>query len=109
VQQAPLGMSRMPRWGGPVAAGVSLLWMYISAATYIVKLIPLYGGCTGGRGTLLGILQWYGSGGAEFTNILSTISLAPPHIIYIETALVTGLAIALGVRLIRPLLPAARV
>jgi hypothetical protein len=96
---ALLGMSRMPRFGRPVAAGVCLVWMYISIATYLVKLIPLYGGYTAGRSTLREILQWYVSSGAKFTNILSTISLAPPDIIFIETALVTGVAITLGVRL----------
>jgi hypothetical protein len=73
--------------------------VYISIATYLVKLIPLYGGYTAGRSTLREILQWYVSSGAKFTNILSTISLAPPDIIFIETALETGVAITLGFRL----------
>ena len=95
---ALLGMYRTARLGRTVAAGVCLLWMYTSIATYAVKLIPLYGGYTAGRSTLLQILQWYGSCGAEVTSMLATISLAPPIMMYLETAFVTGLAIILGAR-----------
>jgi hypothetical protein len=98
------GMSRTRRFGRPMAIAVCLLWMYISVATYIAKLIPLYGGYPGGRSTLREILRWYTSHSADLTSMLSTISLAPPAMIYIETAVVTGLAIALGIRLTRALL-----
>jgi hypothetical protein len=93
------GMSRTRRFGRPVAIAVCLLWMYICVATYVAKLIPLYGGYSGGRSTLREILRWYASHGAELSSMLSTLCLAPPAMIYIETAVVTGLAIALGIRL----------
>jgi hypothetical protein len=101
------GMSRTPRFGCSVAIAVCLLWMYISVATYIAKLIPLYGGYPGGRTTLRDLLRWYASHNADLTGMLSTLSLAPPAIIYIETVVVTSLAIALGIRLTRAVYPSA--
>jgi len=96
---ALLGMSRTRRFGRPVAVAVCLLWMYISVATYVAKLIPLYGGYSGGRSTLREVLRWYASHGADLSSMLSTLCLAPPVMIYIETVVVTGLMIALGIRL----------
>jgi hypothetical protein len=95
-----LGMSRIQRPGRWVAGVTALLWMYISIATYVIKLIPLYGGFSKGRNTLMETLQWYGASYREITSVLSTISLAPPAIIYLETAAVTGLAVALAIRLV---------
>ena len=95
------GMSRTRRFGRPVAIAVCLLWMYISVATYIARLIPLYGGYPGRCCTLREILRWYAPHGADLSSILSTLSLALPAMIYIETVVVTGLAIALRTRLTR--------
>jgi len=92
---ALIGMGRTSRWGRFIATTTCLLWTYVSIATYIVKLIPLYGGYPEGRSTLSGILHWYAVSGPQ----LSTISLAPPTIIYFETALVSLLAITLAARL----------
>ncbi len=96
---ALLGMSRTRRFGSVVAAATCLPWMYISIATYAVKLIPLYGGFAGGRSTLRELVRWYFSRGAELTSMLSTISLAPPVMICFETAAAAGLALTLGIRL----------
>jgi hypothetical protein len=98
-----LGMSRSPRIGRPFGIATCLLSMYICIATYIAKLIPLYGGYPEGRSTLSGLLHWYATSAAELTSMLSTISLAPPALIYLETAVVTGLAITLAARLARAL------
>jgi len=100
---ALLGLSRTPRFGRPVAAAICLLWTYIAIATYLAKLIPLYGGYTEGRSTLRQLLHWYASRGADLTSMLSTISLAPPAAIYLESAVVTGLALTLAVHLVRDL------
>lgn len=83
----------------PLAIGFVLLSAYICIATYLVKLIPLYGGYPEGRSTLRGILTWYATSGRELTGMLSTISLAPPILICLETAAVAGLALTLAVRL----------
>jgi hypothetical protein len=87
-------MIRMPRVGRPIAAATLLLWSYIGIATYLVKLIPLYGGYDKGRNTLRETLNWYISNGRDLTSVLSIISLAPPAAIYLETAAITGFAAA---------------
>ena len=70
------GMSRGGRPGSILAAATATLFLYICAATYAVKLIPLYSGFPEGRNTLLKTLQWYGSG-ASWGGTLSRTSLAP--------------------------------
>jgi hypothetical protein len=77
-----------------------LLWTYIWAATYLVKLIPLYGGYTKGRTTLKETLEWYLTSHHELTNMLSTISLAPPVTIYVETCATIGLVVVIARRLV---------
>jgi hypothetical protein len=95
-----LGLSRSHRWGHLTAAAIVLLWSYICIATYVVKLIPLYGGYSKGRMTLKETLDFYGSSHHELTSMLSTISLAPPFVIYAGTAVVVSLAVTIAVRLV---------
>jgi hypothetical protein len=78
----------------PLAIGFVLLSAYICIATYIVKLIPLYGGYPEGRSTLAGLWHWYTTTGPQLI-----FSLAPPTAIYLETAAVTGLAVTLAAKL----------
>lgn len=89
---ALIGLGRTSGWGRFIASAVCLLWTYISIATYIVKLIPLYGGYPESRSTLTGILHWYASTGPQLTSITP----APPLLIYLETVLVSFLAITLA-------------
>jgi hypothetical protein len=95
-----LGMSRTRRFGPPTSVAILLLWMYICAVTYLVKLIPLYGGYAKGRTTLKETLEWYIRSHHELTNMLSTISLAPPVTIYLQTGAVIGLAVVIPLRLV---------
>ena len=97
---ALLGLSRSRRIGRPIAAAIALLWSYVCIATYIVKLIPLYGGYSKGRMTLKETFEWYRSSHHELTNMLSTISLAPPLAIYFGTAIIVSLSIVIAVRLV---------
>ncbi len=83
----------------PLRIGFVLLTAWISVATYIFKLIPLYAGYPEGKSTLRGILTWYTTRGPEITGMLRTISLAPPALIYLETFVVATLAVTLAVRL----------
>jgi hypothetical protein len=95
-----LGMSRTRRLGRLAAILTGLLSGYICIATYVVKLIPLYGGYPQGRTTLKETAAWYLSNHRELGSMLSTISLAPPAAIYLETGVVAALAIALLARLV---------
>ncbi len=96
-----LGVARAPRFGACVAIATVLLWTYICLATYLVKLIPLYGGYPKGRTTLRDVWDWYLSHHGEMTGMLSTISLAPPAVLYVETGAVCVLAAVLAARLLR--------
>ncbi len=97
---ALLGLSRSRRIGRPIAVAIALVWSYVCVATYVVKLIPLYGGYSKGRMTLKETFEWYRSSHHELTSMLSTISLAPPFVIYLGTAIIVSLAIAIAVRLV---------
>jgi hypothetical protein len=90
-----LGLSRSPL-GKPISIAVLIAWVYICAATYVVKLIPLYGGYTKGRMTLKDTIEWYRA--SDVTGVLSTISLAAPVLIYMETGFVIALAVAIAAR-----------
>ncbi len=99
-----LGLSRSRRAIGlPISLGILLLWTYLCAATYLVKLIPLYGGYQQGRATLPEIWHWYRSGHGNLTRMLLTISLAPPPLLYVETAAVLALAVCIAWRIGRGL------
>lgn len=95
-----LGISRAPRLALPTSVAILLVWCYICVVTYAVKLIPLYGGYAKGRNTLKETLAWYVTSHRELTNMLSTISLAPPAAIYIETSVVVGLSVVIALRLV---------
>ena len=93
-----LGLGRTRRLGPPVMAAIAILWAYICIVTYLFKLIPLYGGHAQGRNTLRETIGWYLSSHRQLTSTLSTISLAPPLTIYLETGAVAGLAIVIATR-----------
>ncbi|MDR3698064.1 MAG: hypothetical protein P4L56_00430 [Candidatus Sulfopaludibacter sp.] len=94
------GLSRSRRMGRLISAAIVLVASYICVATYVVKLLPLYGGYSKGRNTLKETLEWYRSSHHELRSMLSTISLAPPFAIYLGTAVIVSLAIAIAVRLV---------
>lgn len=93
-----LGLSRARRLGRALSIAIVLLWTYICCATYLVKLIPLYGGYANGRNTLKETLHWYLTQHRELASMLSTIGLAPPVAIYLETGAVLALAVIVAVR-----------
>jgi hypothetical protein len=45
-------------------------------------------------------MEWYVTSHHELTNMLSTISLAPPVIIYLQTSAVIGLSVVIAFRLV---------
>ena len=95
-----LGISRAVQLGRPISVAILLVWTYIFAVTYLVKLIPLYGGYAKGRTTLKETMEWYVTSHHELTNMLSTISLAPSVIIYLQTSAVIGLSVVIAFRLV---------
>lgn len=96
---ALLGMSRGRRLGNVLAVCLCAIWTYIAIATYVAKLIPLYGGFPAGKTTFSELLRWYWAQHGDLVAMLSTVSLASPVLIFAETAIVAVLATVLGIRL----------
>ena len=90
------GLARRRRAGRVVVCLVIILWTYVLSATYVAKLLPLYGGYEGSA-RLGALLRWYSTGGAG--EMLATTSLAPAGVIYALTAVVVAVAVALGIEL----------
>lgn len=78
---AMLGCQRSGKPGTWLATGTIVLWSYILAATYLAKLIPLYGGFPGGRSTLRDLWIWYRSSWGRTADILDTTALAPAAVL----------------------------
>jgi len=76
------------------------LWSYVLVATYLIKLIPHYGGYRGGA-HLSDIVGWYWNQGDSHFDSLSTVTLAPPLVLYALTLVVTFGWVALSVALCR--------
>jgi hypothetical protein len=85
-----LGMSRSGNLGKWLGVATALLWTYVALATWLVKLVPLYGGMT--AGPMRQVLAWYRAG--EGFAILRTLSPAPPLVLMTLITFVVGLAIA---------------
>jgi hypothetical protein len=100
---ALLGASRRPRIGRWVAALLILLFGYVLAATYVVKLIPLYGGYEA-RTSLAGVASLYGHQLKTLAANLDMATLAPAAIVFGLAGVVILLVIAQQILLIRGLL-----
>ena len=97
---ALLGASRRPRIGRWVALLLILLFGYILAATYAVKLIPLYGGYEA-RTSLAGVASLYSHQLRALAANLDMLTLAPAVIIFGLAGVVILLVIAQQILLIR--------
>jgi hypothetical protein len=92
-------MARAGRAGNWLRRAVLFLWTYVICATYVAKLIPLYGGYAGRPVRLIELVRWYGTSFREISSILATTAMIPPAALFALTAAVVGLALALAVRL----------
>jgi len=89
-----LAMARSRTLGRALAITTLLLWTYLICATYVMKLIPLYGGFTEPRAHLSELYSWYVHRGAERAAILSSVCLTPSWWIDAMTAVTVVLAVA---------------
>jgi hypothetical protein len=87
------GLDRAEKWGTWFGRLTIVVWLYVLAATYVVKLVPMYGGFGDHRAHVRDLWRWYVHDAAQRNQILATISLAPPGVIY----LLLMLAIATGI------------
>ena len=98
---AMLGCRRSGRLGRWIAMGSAVLWGYILAATYVAKLIPLYGGFTGGRSTLRDLGAWYLSDWSRTSDILNTTAMVPAAVLLTLLATLLTILSATVVALLR--------
>ncbi len=92
-----LGLSRSGALGRWLSAALVVLFSYVLAATYVVKLIPMYSGYPEGKMRLVKLAQWYSSGDGA----LDATALAPPALIWCLTAAVVVMAVVVCVTLCR--------
>ncbi len=102
-----LGLSRWERWGRRLAAVQIVLWAYIGLIGWLAKLVPQYGGFQTGRAHLVELSAWYFKEAPARNSILSTLCPAPIWMIYSLLAAVAILTVAMAVRLLNGLRPAA--
>jgi hypothetical protein len=95
---ALLGASRSGRLGTALAALLVLLVGYIEVATYVVKLIPLYGGY-GGHTSLREVVSLYAHGLSGLAANLDTVTLAPAGVVLGLAGVVIVLTIVLQIQL----------
>ncbi|MBI3694634.1 MAG: hypothetical protein HY238_07310 [Acidobacteria bacterium] len=82
------GLARSGRLGRIVTTALVALGAYMISATYVWKLVPLYGG-------------WQGRPRWPVRDILNTTCLLPATAVYLQTALVLAAAIFLAAGIVR--------
>ncbi len=87
-------------WVGRALWAATLgLWAYVISATYLAKLLPLYGGLSSGPTRLAALLPAYRNSMGRLYENLGTISLMPAGMLLCLTALVVAGAWCLAARL----------
>jgi hypothetical protein len=95
-------MARSGRTGNWLRLGTLWLWTYVICATYVAKLIPLYGGYAGRPVRLIEIVRWYTGSFRGIYGMLATTAMISPAVLFLLTAAVVATAVALAVRLSSP-------
>lgn len=70
------GLARAGHAGRWLAAAMAAMWAYVMAATWWLKLIPLYGGYRG-RARIGALAEWYGQG----PGLLGDTAIAAPDLV----------------------------
>ncbi|MDQ6699192.1 MAG: hypothetical protein M3Z36_03285, partial [Acidobacteriota bacterium] len=96
-----LGMSRVKTWGGIIARAMILLSGYILAATYLVKLVPMYGGRLPSHARLSDLWSWYVHEGPQRDAMLSTVCLVQPSVLWVLIGAAIALDFTLCVRFLQ--------
>jgi hypothetical protein len=91
-------MSRAPRWGRLLTLLFVLLWSYVLAATYLIKLAPLYGGYPTPRTHWRELPAWYVSG--QWETVLQTVCLVGPKFLCVFIGAAIVLSVLLCVKLV---------
>ena len=94
-----VGLYRGGRIGQGVRIAMIWMWAYVICATYIVKLIPLYSGFSGGRTDLAELWRWYTGPLERLSGALGMVALVPAAVVLWLTTGVVTMALGLAVRL----------
>ena len=95
-----LSLSRAGAIGRYVSMATLLTWSYLICATYVVKLIPQYGGFTQPRAHVADLFSWYVHQAPERNSIMTTMLPTPAWWIYMMTCATVALCIFLCVHLL---------
>ena len=94
---AYLGLARSGKWGRWIAMMTVSLWAYVSAASWLAKLLPLYAGLTLPQAHPKRLFAWYLENGGGRDALLSNLCPAPAPVIYLLLAAVlASLVLAAG-------------
>jgi phosphoglycerol transferase MdoB-like AlkP superfamily enzyme len=83
-----LGLARWRNWGRWIAVVTVLLWAYVAAATWVAKLVPLYGGFEDAHARPRQLLAWYLHNSGQRDSILASLCPAPLALMYVLFAAV---------------------
>ena len=86
------GLAHAAAAGRWISIALLTLWTYVFAATWLVKLIPQYGGYPYGSAKLSLLVSWYASSWRD-AHAMRATTLGPVWLVYALTCLVTPAAI----------------
>jgi hypothetical protein len=95
------GLARWNNWGRWIAMATVVLWAYVAAASWVAKLVPLYGGFTDAHAKPRQLLGWYIHDAALRDSILSSLCPGPLPLLYILFFSVLCLPLVITVVLIK--------
>jgi hypothetical protein len=95
------GLARSGMWGRVLTALLLGLWTYVIGATYLAKLIPLYGGYAPARARFTALLDWYVRDWARLRDILATTCMTGPNTLFALTAATLAAALLICFLLVR--------
>jgi hypothetical protein len=93
-----LGISRTLRWGRILAPLFVLLWGYVLIATYLIKLLPLYGGFPA-SGRIRDLAAWYWQQSGQMNAMLRTVCPASPTVLWMFIGTAVILSVVVSVKL----------
>lgn len=95
------GLARSGVWGRLLTTLMLGLWTYVIGATYLAKLIPLYGGYPPESARPGALLSWYLRDWERMRDILATTCMTDPNTLFVLTAATLAVALLLCVLLVR--------
>ena len=90
------GLARSGRAGHMLRAAMCWTWAYVICATYLAKLIPMYGGYGGRPVRLAELFHWYKSSFDQIRDVLGTTAMISPSALFALTAAVVVGAVGLA-------------